>query len=636
VSVPVSVSVQVRFTLEVSSFFFACVLLLLLSTLHLTFVDNDTATRCFTSHVHHAYPGMDSTVATPMARGWWTDTDVIRLRVQAWELCGAAHTHTHTHSSVGSSVGEEAGGVHMLRSKYCHPSTQGNASSVLAALSLGASELDAALPPLYDAFSRLVGQHISSSPNLKGKRVQEILRAKAAALLAVHTLTLPCDPSTRAAGQCETAFSGSVGALLLLSQTDVPLWADVTSAYAQFLTGLAEDALDMFQSDSLYLYGVERGFLMLPPALRETHNVSVLDVVMPRSSECFLTSYSMLPVLSEESAARSGFAFAVLLALRNGAMQLPTLKAVMSDERSTALLRAAFEFIRAPSNWVVHHVLGYDVIVANWMLQLFDGQGYLFNVYTKDVLDISRADTVKSTANVCNTPITDGVVADSRVVVDGVVVEEEEDDVYSHISSPFVLSVLSFFEPTKALVSALPIFWQKAVILASTVFLFFTTSTLVSFTLKETQERMLRFTYLLQYHIRQGMSVSRLVCTHLIESLVFVPIMVGMLGFLYEFFGDSLLTFLLLTMLWICECYTVVCVRTTYSAMLFPRFSFVLFCLFHFYSFSFPFGFSYVALATASAMLWYLMLYFWNHYELPALLSGQINALNVRMMYQGE
>lgn len=34
-------------------------------------------------------------------------------------------------------------------------------------------------------------------------------------------------------------------------------------------------------------------------------------------------------------------------------------------------------------------------------------------------------------------------------------------------------------------------------------------------------------------------------------------------------------------------------------------------------------------------MLWYIMLHFWNQHELPALLNGQINALNVRMMYQG-
>ncbi|CAM9597119.1 unnamed protein product, partial [Ectocarpus fasciculatus] len=225
-------------------------------------------------------------------------------------------------------------------------------------------------------------------------------------------------------------------------------------------------------------------------------------------------------------------------------------------------------------NYVIQNIIGYDAIVTNWMINLFNGKGFLFNVYSKDVFDVSRADT----------------------------------------------------SGAQQMVSFLPLFWQKLVILVSTMFLFFTTSTLVSFTLKETQERMLRFTYLLQYHIRQGIPVTKLVCTHLIESLVFVPIMVGIMGFLYEFFGDSMLTFMLLSMLWICECYTVVCVRTTTSAMLFPRFSFVLFCFFHFYSFSFPFGFSYVALATVSTMLWYIMVHFWNQYELPALLSGRINA----------
>jgi hypothetical protein len=42
----------------------------------------------------------------------------------------------------------------------------------------------------------------------------------------------------------------------------------------------------------------------------------------------------------------------------------------------------------------------------------------------------------------------------------------------------------------------------KVGVLFTIIFLFFTTTTLVSFTLRETQERMLRFTFLLQHHIR--------------------------------------------------------------------------------------------------------------------------------------
>ena len=191
----------------------------------------------------------------------------------------------------------------------------------------------------------------------------------------------------------------------------------------------------------------------------------------------------------------------------------------------------------------------YDAIVTNWMINLFHGQGFLFNVYSKDVFDVSRADTSGAQQ----------VEQDRHCAADAAgYCELTVEDAGSSMSSPFVRAAVSFFQPTAEMVSFLPLFWQKLVILVSTMFLFFTTSTLVSFTLKETQERMLRFTYLLQYHIRQRLPVTKLVCTHLIESLVFVPIMVGIMGFLYEFFGDSMLTFLLLSMLWICECYTVV------------------------------------------------------------------------------
>jgi hypothetical protein len=42
----------------------------------------------------------------------------------------------------------------------------------------------------------------------------------------------------------------------------------------------------------------------------------------------------------------------------------------------------------------------------------------------------------------------------------------------------------------------------KVGVVFTTLFLFFTMTTLVSFTLRETQERMLKFTFLLQHHVR--------------------------------------------------------------------------------------------------------------------------------------
>ena len=67
----------------------------------------------------------------------------------------------------------------------------------------------------------------------------------------------------------------------------------------------------------------------------------------------------------------------------------------------------------------------------------------------------------------------------------------------------------------------------KAEAVASAVFLFFSASSLVSFTLRETQARMLRFTYLLQHQISHELPIAALVLTHSTESLMMVPVMVG-------------------------------------------------------------------------------------------------------------
>lgn len=153
----------------------------------------------------------------------------------------------------------------------------------------------------------------------------------------------------------------------------------------------------------------------------------------------------------------------------------------------------------------------------------------------------------------------------------------------------------------------------------------------MSFTLRETQERMLKFTYLLQHHVRNRMPYAPLVLTHVVESLVFVPIMVGVLFFLFEFFSDQLLAFMVLSVVWLCEVYSVISMRTTMCTRFFPRVFFLYFTLFHIYFFSFPFGFSYLALATTVLFLQHSMLFFWNRYEVPALESGAVSSARPRM-----
>ncbi|KAK4769048.1 hypothetical protein SAY86_027198 [Trapa natans] len=162
-------------------------------------------------------------------------------------------------------------------------------------------------------------------------------------------------------------------------------------------------------------------------------------------------------------------------------------------------------------------------------------------------------------------------------------------------------------------------FVTKCGVLMMSLFVFFTTTMSVSYTLRETQSRMLKFTVQLQHHARHRLPTFQLIFVHVIESLVFVPIMIGILFFLFEFYHDQLLAFMVLILVWLCELFTLISVRTPISMKFFPRFFLLYFLVFHIYFFSYTYGFSYLALSTAAAFMQHLILYFWNRFEVPAL-----------------
>ncbi|CAI0470531.1 unnamed protein product [Linum tenue] len=130
----------------------------------------------------------------------------------------------------------------------------------------------------------------------------------------------------------------------------------------------------------------------------------------------------------------------------------------------------------------------------------------------------------------------------------------------------------------------------KCGVLMMSLFVFFTTTMSVSFTLRETQTRMLRFTVQLQHHARHRLPTFQLIFVHVIESLVFVPIMIGILFFLFEFYDDQLLAFMVLILVWLCELFTLISVRTPLSMKFFPRFFLLYFLVFHIYFFSYTYG----------------------------------------------
>ncbi|XP_062176477.1 membralin-like protein At1g60995 [Alnus glutinosa] len=214
---------------------------------------------------------------------------------------------------------------------------------------------------------------------------------------------------------------------------------------------------------------------------------------------------------------------------------------------------------------LINRIVGYDTILMNSLLTS-PGQGYLYNYQTKEFYNLSYAQ-----------------------------------------------------EPPEGPARFGDYLVTKCGVLMMSLFVFFTTTMSVSFTLRETQTRMLKFTVQLQHHARHRLPTFQLIFVHVIESLVFVPIMIGILFFLFEFYDDQLLAFMVLILVWLSELFTLISVRTPISMKFFPRFFLLYFLVFHIYFFSYAYGFSYLALSTTAAFMQHLILYFWNRFEVPAL-----------------
>jgi hypothetical protein len=170
----------------------------------------------------------------------------------------------------------------------------------------------------------------------------------------------------------------------------------------------------------------------------------------------------------------------------------------------------------------------------------------------------------------------------------------------------------------------------KAGTICSALFLVFSSSSLASFILAQTQQRMLRFTVALQQHVNTRRSVLPLVVTHLIDSVVFVPIILGVHFFLFEFFDDQLLAFYVILTVWTCEIWSITTCRTAESLKVFPRVFGLLMTWFHTYYLSYPFGYTFLCLITTVLGLVCCSFHLFNRYELPALQSGTISVAQPR------
>lgn len=210
---------------------------------------------------------------------------------------------------------------------------------------------------------------------------------------------------------------------------------------------------------------------------------------------------------------RVSYAFSrekAFLLMRNGLKSSHNISDVVADIPISCQC-----FGSPPMAWAIHNIVGYDTIALNLMGRIFNEHGHLLKIRSGQVFAIQKYMSLRYTPS---------------------------SDIFNRQTN----SVGALQEQIA----------YKLGLCVTIIFLFFTTTTMVSFILKQTQSKMLKFTFLLQYYVHHNIPLTFLVFTHVLESLVFVPIMIGILFFMFEFYGDQLLAFMILSLVWLCEVYS--------------------------------------------------------------------------------
>ena len=308
---------------------------------------------------------------------------------------------------------------------------------------------------------------------------------------------------------------------------------------------------------------------------------------------------------SSSSAASSSYRFE--WAKHKGYFLLPSSLYSRHSVRTTTVTLSASHpsFGAFPLSFLTYHLFGYDSIVLNHLLRQ-RSEGFMRNADTRDITPLAMAAKDEAATNATSAA---GDKAPSTLTPS---------------NSP-ALSVTR-------LLHLLYLLFFKSELLVTTLFLFFATTTLVSSTLTQTQLQMLQFSDALRQHLRLHLPIVGLVLEHTMHSLSFVPVVAGILFFLFEFFNDQLLAFLLLITVWLCESYTVLFTRTSTSMLYFPKLFALYFLMFGVYFFSFPYGFHYLAMSLTASQLYTCMAYYFFHFEIPAVEHGLISIHRPRML----
>jgi len=149
--------------------------------------------------------------------------------------------------------------------------------------------------------------------------------------------------------------------------------------------------------------------------------------------------------------------------------------------------------------------------------------------------------------------------------------------------------------------------------------LFFVTSMSVRYTLVETQTRMYKFTLSLHHAAKYNLSTLKLIAQHVLDCLVFVPVLAGMLFLLAEVFKNQITAFMILLYMWLCEVYVLASSKSEIGKNYFYGMSFIIFNACPLQYLSQPPGSAFDFFFTLSFSTLYVMIYIWNRYDLPSI-----------------
>jgi len=177
-------------------------------------------------------------------------------------------------------------------------------------------------------------------------------------------------------------------------------------------------------------------------------------------------------------------------------------------------------------------------------------------------------------------------------------------------------------EPRRLISTVFNMVLRRFGALITSMFMMCSVGSLVAFALKEVQLRAWKLTIDLQDHIRAQLSYTDVLLRYSLDAIVLVPILIGILFFMFEFFKDHRLAFAVLVVAWLCELFVILSRRHSISLFYLPRLFFAYFLAFHVYYFTYPFGFTWIALLTSVAFMQHAVLMIWNRWEFPLLRSN--------------